>query len=263
MVNAFVIKKYAGLAMAALVPMISYSITLLYFPFSIAISVSMFMALMMSIVANKLLDNPFRGMIEGKGLLVFNIDSTGIVRPFLASLDQPYIKGKLFGKKVTDVYDQQAVYRLSTPGVAKAELNENDKELKFILDEESFNKSRFGMFHYPVLIYNNQIKSLITKDFLGDQELKIFSDHQILNLNRKTEELGSYLRDFGRYIVESLKPASNLLSSIWPYILLGGVVIVLLVLFGPQIMAAIQGGAAPVAQAAGAATDSVGSIVQR
>lgn len=256
MLNPYVIKKYSAFLLNSFVPLITFIITQMYFNFTISVVMFLFMSLMMLLIGNRLIDNPFRSMIEGKGLLVLNIDSTGIIRPFIASLNQPYVKGKVSGNWINDIYNRKAVFNLSTPGVASASLDDKKKVLSFTLNEEQFNNSRFGMFTYPVLIYNNQIKSLITKDFLSQQEMTVFSEHLILYLNRKTEELNGYLREFGRYIVESLKPGGNNWSSWLPYIIIGGAVILLLVLFGPQIVGALQGTGGVISDTAGTITQS-------
>lgn len=258
MINPFVMKKWGSLLLMSFIPLLSFVITELYFGFWVALGMFLFMTIMSMVISNQLLNNPFRAMVEGKGILLFKIDSTGIIMPFIAKLKQPYISGKVGGKRITDIFNRKAVFSLTTPGKATAELNEKKKVLKLDLDEEKFNESRFGMFHYPVLLYNDQIKSLITKDFLSNKELKIFSDHGVLYLNRKIEELSGHLRDFGRYVVESLKPGNSLLSNYWPYLVIGGVVILLLVLFGPQIVATLQGGAGgAIAGAVGTAGEAV------
>lgn len=258
MINPFIIKKWVSLLIMSFVPLLTFVMTQLFFGFYVAVGMFLFMTIMMMMISNKLLANPFTMMLEGKGLLLFKIDSTGIIRPFVASVNSPYIQGKIGRKKITDIFNRKAVFSLTTPGKAEAEMDEKNKKLTLNLSEDDFNNSRFGMYHYPVLLYNDQIKSLITKDFLSKQELKIFSDHGVLYLNRKIEELSGHLRDFGRYVVESLKPGNNLLANYLSYFVIGGVILLLLVLFGPQIMASLQGGAGgAIGGAVGSATQAV------
>lgn len=254
----FVLKKWSALLLMSFVPLMSFVLTQIYFGFGLAVGVFLFMTLMMMLISNKMLDNPFRAMIEGKGLLLLKIDSTGIINPFVAKVQQPYITGKLGNKWINDIFNRKAVFSMSTPGTAKAVMDDKKKKLSLELGEKEFNDSRFGLFHYPVLLYNDQIKSLITKDFLSNKESTTFSDHGILYLNRRIEELSSHIRDFGRYIVESLNPKSGFLSGMWGYIIIGGAVILLFILFGPSILGAIQNtGGGAVVEGVGTAVSAV------
>lgn len=263
MINPFVIKKWAALLLMSFIPTLSYVLTQLYFGFNMATIVFLFMTVCFMVIANKMLANPFRQMIEGKGLLVFNMDSSGIIRPFIANLNQPYVKGKLFGKNISDIFNRKAVFNLTSPKEATGTFDKKKNIISINVDEEQFNNSRFGMYHYPVLVYNNQIKSLVTKDFLSSRELEVFSDHGVLYLKNKIDELSGHMRDFGRYIVESLKPSLGAFSQWLPYIILGVAILIIFMLFGPQIMESISGAAAPVTQAVGTATDAANAVSPR
>ena len=82
-----------------------------------------------------------------------------------------------------------------------------------------------------------------------------FAEHTVLYLNSKMKELTSAVRDFGRYVVETLKPKTNLLQSklFWFIVIIGLVLIG--ALFFPAILEAIggawQGGTEAVSTAAG------------
>lgn len=263
MINPFVIKKWASMLLMAFVPTLSYILTQIYFGFSVATAVFLFMTVCFMVIANKMLANPFRQLVEGKGLLVFNMDSSGIIRPFIANLQQPYIKGNLFGKKISDIFNRKAVFNLTTPGQAEYKIDTKKKIIELSIGEEEFNTSRFGMYHYPVLIYNNQIKSLVTKDFLSNRELEVFSDHGVLYLKNKIDELSGHMRDFGRYIVESLKPGSGAFMQWLPYIILGVAILIIFMLFGPQIMASIQGAGAPIVDGVSTGTNAISAVSPR
>lgn len=243
MLNVFVLKKWSALLLMSFIPLLSFVLTNMYFNFLTAVSVFLFITIMMMMISNKLLDNPFRSMVEGSGLLVIKLDSTGVINPFIATIRQPYVTGRTGGRTITDIFNRKAVFSLSTAGKADIIQDEENKVLNLTITEEQFNKSRFGMYHYPVLIYNDQIKSLITKDFLSSQELTVFSDHAVLYLNRKIEELSGFLRDFGRYVVESLKPSDSFMSGKWGWVILGVAILILAVLFGPAIINAVSGSA--------------------
>lgn len=251
-INTFKIKKWAGLILTGFFPSICFFIGLKFYGFWVALIV-----LLVSIVAgvmlgNLFLKNPFSEMLEGKGLLVFNIDSTGIIRPFICGLTQPYIKGNLGKDDINDVYDRSAVLQLTHPKKAGNATELKEGGLNIHITEDEFNKSRFGLFQYPVLLYNNQIKSLITKDFLSEMEKKTFAEHGILYLNRKMEELTGVLRDFGRYVVELTKPKSSIFQNKYFWIVVVVFIVILIILFAKPIITQLAG-------AGGAISSSLGS----
>jgi len=256
MINFFVVKKWSALLLMAFAPTIAFTIFSSIYGVMIGTGVFLLITIIMLFVGNKLLDNPFRSMIEGKGLLVLKMDSTGVIMPFIANVFQPYIKGKVKGQNVSDTYNRNAVFSLSTAGTGKAVMDEKSKRISFELSEEEFNTSRFGLFHFPVLIWNDQAKTLITKDFFNSKEMSLFSEHTIIFLNRKVEELTNNTRDFGRYVVESLKPTSSGWGGWLTWVIIIGVIVLLLVMFGPQLLSAIQGAGGTVSQGISTATQS-------
>ena len=240
MLNPFVIKKYVALLVCGFLPILGYAIGLMYWKFIGALLVGLGCLLLSIILSVLLLKDPFRIMVEGKGLLVLDLNSTGIIQPFIMKVHQPYVEGKIFGEKVNDVYDRDTVVQLAEPiQSGNAHITKEGIDIKLTQDE--FNKLRFGLYHYPTLIYNGQIKSLITKDFLSEQEKKSFAEHGILYLNRKMEELTSIVRDFGRYIVELTKPKSSIFQSKWFWIILIVGIGLIAILMGKPILEQIMG----------------------
>ena len=90
-INVLVIKKYAALLMAGFLPVMLFMIANIYYGFWAGL-ILLFVGMILSIIlGNILLANPFTSMLEGKGLLALNIDSTGIIIPFLIGLQAPYV----------------------------------------------------------------------------------------------------------------------------------------------------------------------------
>lgn len=242
MINQFIVKKYAALIIAAMLTTMLYAIGTMFYGLFVGIG-TMLLGLLLSVVlGNLFLQNPFSMMLEGKGLLVINLDSTGILRPFLVKVNSPYIQGKLGGKNVSDVFDRGAVMQIAAP-VQNTEpaspITEgiNKGGVTITLNEEQYNKGRFALFHYPVLLFNEQVNSIITKDFISEMEKDTFAEHGVLYLNRKMEELTSITRDFARHVVESLKPGgTNIFANKWVWIIIGVFVFIIVLMFAPSIM---------------------------
>lgn len=248
MINPFVVKKYAVLVMCPLVTVMCWFVGLKFYGFLMSLCF-LFSGLLLSVLIGfLLLKNPFSLLLEGKGILCFDICSTGIITPFIVGVNSPYIAGKVGGKDVKDVFDRKSVFSLAAPvkNKSKAELGvpidgEGTRGIKIVLDEVDYNKGRFALFHYPVLLWNSQVNSILTKDFLADGEKEAFAEHSVLYLNRKMEELTSVVRDFGRYVVELTKPKGSIFSNWWVWVIVGVLVVLLVVLFAPSVINAVSG----------------------
>jgi len=240
MVNFFVIRKYGALSIAGCLPTMGFFIGLTFYGFYMGIGCFLACLGVGIFAAAKLTQNPFSLMTEGKGILVFNMDSTGIIRPFIASLNPPFIKGSFNKESMNDVYDRSSVLSLAPP-IKNGTANMEKNKIVIELEEGAFNSSRFGMFHYPVIIYNSQIKSCITKDFLSEQEKLSFAEHGVLYLNRKLEELTSVVRDFGRYVVELTKPKESIFKNKWFITALVVFAIIMVILFAKPILNSLGG----------------------
>jgi hypothetical protein len=201
-------------------------------------------------------------MLEGKGLIVFNLDSTGVIQPFIVNVTSPYIQGSFKGRVVKDVFDRSSIFQLSVPKIHNTPaklVNEvidgvPTNIIKIELTEKKYNENRFAFFHYPALLWNDQLKSFITKDDLSNNEKDTFAEHGVLYLNRKLEELTSVIRDFARYIVELTKPQGSFLGGKLFWIILVVGLVILAAIFAPSIIKTIQG-------SMGGATNSIQTIL--
>jgi hypothetical protein len=86
------------------------------------------------------------------------------------------------------------------------------------------------------LIWNDQTKSLLTKDFFSEKEKNAFAEHGVLYLNKQVEHLNSALLNFGRYIVESIRPKGNIWENKWVIIIIVIALIVVVIMAAPFVM---------------------------
>lgn len=237
MINTFIFKRITALAVSGFLTTTLFFIAGQYYGLFWGIAFFLVGLLLSVVLGSIILLNPFTRMLEGKGVLAINIDSTGILRPFIVSLQSPYIKGKLNKRPINDVWDRETVMQMAAPKKAAAKaIPTEDGGIKIELNELEYNKARFALFHWPVLIYNEQVGSVLTKDFLSTQERDTFAEHGVLFLNRKVEELTHIIRDFGRYVVELTKPKSEWYKNPWLIGFIIFLIIVLAVLFIPPIL---------------------------
>lgn len=240
-VNVWFFRKWGSFLMIGLFSVIGFFIGIKFYGFTIGILIMMACLLTASALANFMLKNPFSQMMEGKGILTLDINSTGVIRPFIVSVLPPYIKGKSSGKGVFDVFDRATVMNIAAPQVMDTPAQQTkDGGLTLALSEEEYNRGRFALFHFPCLIWNSQIQSIVTKDFISNNEKETFAEHTILFLNRKMEELTGLVRDFGRYVVEMTKPSTPWYKNGWVIGVIAVVIIIMVAMFAPAVINAIS-----------------------
>ena len=272
MLNPFVIKKWFALLTVGMMSSTFFAVGMIWYSFLFGI-IFLFVGMVVAIiVATLLLKNPFTMMLEGKGIICFNMDSTGVIRPFTVQLFSPFIRGFLGGlfkkKPVEDVWDRNTVFNLAVPEEVKEPLkvDEKDGEITFRIPNAEYNKNRFALYNFPALIYNEQAGTFLTKEFFAEKESTTFAEHQVIYLNRKVEELTSTVRDFGRYVVELGKPkAGGILQNKWFWIIIIiGALILIGALFLPTIIKVIGGSVGGAASTIkGAAGSAAGAVTPR
>lgn len=262
MINVYGIKKWVAMLFVGIFGTVGFFIGFMYYGLLIALACWLGSVLVGILIAFLLLKNPFTTILEGKGILCFDLNSTGVIQPFIVGIRNPDIIGKHRGNKIKDVFDRNAVYNMKIPqknmttekGKATDIKINQDGSITFTLNQENYNRARFAMLQYPVLIYNSHLQTFITKDFFSEMEKSAFAEHTVLYLNRNMQELTGLIRDFGRYVVETLKPKGSLLGGKWTWIIIIVVIGILAAIFAPSIIDAIKGGA-------GTATTAVKNVV--
>lgn len=260
MINAFKIRKITALLLMAFFPAVTYLILMTstknqwYALGGFFVTTTIFYFL-----GSMLLKNAFSSVLEGDGILFIKLDSTGVLNLFVAKVQSPFIKSKINKNNVEDVFDRDAVFNITHPAKAEIKIAENG-DLDLHISKDEYNRARTQLYHLPVLIWNDQIKSFITKDFLSETENRAFTKHTLLYANRKLEELTSTMRDFARYFIELQRP--GILGNKWLWIILLVGLGILAALFLPKILATMGvggGAAAPAAAASSTPGTGLGS----
>lgn len=151
--------------------------------------------------------------VEREGILLFNLNSTGIIPTGIARIKQNKFGQKLFSFKqgneeVTRLYDREAGWTLKEPLQGSYEILRNKangrKTIKIELEEDSFAKSAYFTDYMQVLIFNEQSGNFITKQELGDQERDKLITYLTLNEQRELRELNATLNNFIRNYADRL-----------------------------------------------------------
>jgi len=264
--NVFKIKKLAALLFCAFLPTILFLFGMQSYGFIYALGFFAAGAALAVLLANKLLANPFTDMLEGKGLLVLTLDSTGIIPSFIARIVPPKIEAKFMGKEIHDFFDRNIIHYFKPP--IPAQVIETTETVETVKEDGSIEKTEedvviiklpkkneadsiMSLNQYPTLIYNKNLQTFLTKEQLATLESEVFIDHTVLYLLKKVEELTNSVRDFTRYIVDQSKPGllNKLLSSSWVmWLIIAVVIIVVGILLFPMISETWATAAGSVAQ---------------
>lgn len=230
-----------------------------------------------------LLKNPFNSMLEGDGILTINMDSTGIMSPFIVSINQESTGVSLFGflgkQKIRDPFNREMINYITNPtevpngahfvksGVTE-KITQSEKtitaaegDLIIHIPKEKLHLNRFGMFHFPTIFYNQKLGTTVSKEFLGSNENQILREHLMVYLLHSVREHSDRMFNFARGVIDSLSAKFGGGSSTWLWVIIGLIVIGgLAVFFGPNIIAAFKGvvpGAQSAVQAGSVATGPV------
>jgi len=255
MMNPFIIKKNAALIMGQLITTILFFVGLTFYGLIGGLGFMAVGVVLFTLLGNVMLRNPFTQMLEGKGLLTFNIDSKGIINPLILGLDSPYLRGANKKKMIEDIFDRDCVMQLSPPktvGKMYDHTLKSGKKIKyFLVDEEKYNDARFSLFQYPVLIYNEQIDSLLTKSFLKDKEDGLTIHHGLMYIAKKVQDMGMHITNFARHVVnQATMPKTPFLKTPLGIIVIIVGVLIIILAFGPMVLEMFAGSAASIGGAA-------------
>lgn len=244
MVNLYKVKKWSANFLMAFLPTITFLIMILTADFFQAIISFFIMIPFAMFISGRLMSHPIIEFLEGKGLLVWTIDSTGLIEPFLVNVDSPFLRGNHKGKEIETVFDRDSISYMKPPRKIGGLVKEDDKEieLKLRIPKDKKNDITFGLSTFPVLIYNKNLEQFISKEALAKFEKDTFVTHMVLYLNKKAQDLTNQLRDFARYIVEQTRPKKPLLGGWLKWVLVLAAILIIGMLALPVIMN-IGGGA--------------------
>lgn len=205
--NVYKIKRIIGLTVASFVPL-SIMIFLLFTTKDVTASVFMgFIAVpLMVLVGGLFINNPFREMIEGKGVIVFDITSSGIIKPFVAYPNMPYIDIKVGKTWFRSIYNRAIGMYLKMP--EKAKLDDKGKNLKFELPKEKYSKTYFSLADKPVLFWNSKLKTFLTKEVLAEKENALMVENTALQTLDQVRGMRHDLHELTRTVVDQFKPNS-------------------------------------------------------
>lgn len=226
---------------------------------AVSIAIAMIVAVVLMIVGSRWLRHAFTNMIEGKGLLTFILDSTGVIGSFNVKVDAPKmsnvfpIKGNPDG--IEDLYDTDLQHRLFVPKDAimtKATTFTKDANNQLVFGEavdvlvlpkqdEKYD-SLFSFENRPVFIFNKIMGKFLSRDALAKYEKDIEIKHNALNILNKLQGTHRDFLHFARYVGENIKPEKKGLFGGKPwvkYVIIAavvGMIIMIMLMFVPGLL---------------------------
>jgi hypothetical protein len=241
-INVYKIKKWSAGFLMAFLPTLTFLVMIISADFIQALVSFFIMVPLSTFIGFKLIHHPLIDYLEGKGLLVWTIDSTGAIETFIVNVASPFLEGTFRKKRIETIFNRETMNYMSHPTkitghVQASAKNPDIQELTLKIPKKDKNSIQFGFGHFPVLIYNKNLETFISKDAFANFEKDTFIRHMVLYLNRKVEDLTSQLRDFARYIVEQTRPKASIWGAGWvKWMLLFIGIFAVAILLGPYII---------------------------
>lgn len=184
--------------------------------------------------------HPFLSMIEGDGNIVFYMQETGGIQPYIVRPVGNYLVGATKSVRLEGVVTRSILNYLSPP--AKANSMKNDEENKLMLEipYEQYRKAKFSLEGVGVFFYSEKLKNFITKEMLAELNNKTFAEYMITAHSYKVRDLDLSFREFARHYVDLHKPNKPIWEEGWFKLLLVIVAIAIAAyLLYPYILKAI------------------------
>lgn len=243
-----IIKKWGTLFSTAIFPLIFFILAIMLTgDLTLSIILGIIVAGALIIMANLiLLNNPMMKLLDGAGIAVFDMDSSGIIQPFFFKKILPYVEGDIRNQQITDAYNRKQINYIKPPievGKTGGIKQTANGDLLFKIPREDILKAKFSFSGYPVFIWNSVLKTFLDKELLSKFETTLFAEHQILHLNRRIEDTNNILRNFARYVMEQIKPKKNIFTSWWFLVMVAIIIIIVMIaLLQPIIAQVLSGG---------------------
>jgi hypothetical protein len=212
--------------------------------------------IVVTIISNDMLSkNSWVRAIEKEGIMLFGLNSSGIVPTGIAHIKQNRFGQKLFSFKqgdeeVTRLYDRDVTWTLKEPMEGTFEY-QRDKEtgkkrIVIVMEETSFAKSVYFSDYLSCLFFNEQDGSFITKQELCDAEKTKMIKYLTLNEQREIRELrvsiDNLLRDYANRLAAVGQGLAGNSGLKWILIIVAVIVIgVLVYMFVPGVKESIGG----------------------
>jgi hypothetical protein len=245
------IMKMLGFLMTGFLPiMVAFMLLFLGLPAMGVMAAGIFVALILVLFFNTLTGmNPWIRAITGKGILIMDINSTGVGKMYNAVVRNNVTGGVDLvvdfggGQVETMAYERSITHRIQAPikGIitffkGKKTIN-NSQEPKVVIEltSDKYQQSIFKIDYLTMAFYDSVAGVLLTKPVLSDTEKQLMIEYISLNEWRELKSLNIQMRNFTRNTFDMIaNKFGGMLSN--PLMLIIIVIIVIVVIAGAAIM---------------------------
>lgn len=205
--NINLIKRYLGLFLVGVLPVLMYMMGLI-FDYSMPLNLMVtFITIFLTIILYRLLTNtPLDLLVEGKGILIMDFNSTGMITPIVGLVANKRVydtKGNYLG-----AFDRSKGMYLKNPVKTTMTVDEDNEENYIIkIPKNKKNDYTFKVFDYPTFIYNSHTKTFLDKKDLNKFELDSTNKSALLSLENKVDDLSKYILHFARSVIDEFQPS--------------------------------------------------------
>jgi hypothetical protein len=135
MLNPYTIKKNIALLVVAIIPLLTYVVFSTFYNMILAIIGFVLSLIIIIPFAGLLLRHPFRGIVEGEGLLALDLNSTGMLQPFILKKNKEWVSNEQKG--IMRLYNRRNVHYIKPPLVGEY-YDLSDIPLNNVTDKDLF-----------------------------------------------------------------------------------------------------------------------------
>lgn len=187
-----------------------------------------------------MLKNPYTDMMKGKTTIAAGIDSTGIVQPYYAQIQAPYLTINTPKGPVKWIFDRVGSFVIKPP--IKAIAIDDGYEVVWKVKKTELQAGLNQQYGKPFFMFNPMTQVILTKNMMGSMETSLMVENISLQVLNKVNNLENDLDKLDRRLLDFIAPSKVLEFLQNPFvmgIIVIGMIICVVIFIGPGISQAI------------------------
>lgn len=187
-----------------------------------------------------MLKNPYTEMMKGKTTIAAGIDSTGIVQPYYAQIQAPYLNIQTRGGAVKWIFDRVGSFIIKPP--IKAIAIDDGYEVVWKVKKTDLQAGLNQQYGKPFFMFNPMTQVILTKNMMGTMETSLMVENISLQILNKVNNLENDLDKLDRRLLDFIAPSKILELLQNPFvmgIMIIGMVVCVVIFIGPGISQAM------------------------
>lgn len=190
------------------------------------------------------LKNPYTEMMKGKTTIAAGIDSTGIVQPYYAQIQAPYLNIETKKGSVKWIFDRVGSFIIKPP--IKAIAVDDGYEVVWKVKKTELQSGLNQQYGKPFFMFNPMTGVILTKNMMGSMETSLMVENISLQVLNKINNLENDLDKLDRRLLDFIAPSKIMEILQNPFVmglLVIAAIICVVIFVGPGISQALGLGA--------------------